>query len=146
MNCYVLSHSILLLLLLAVCHGKIYSRCDFAKEMKKSGVKSLAQLGTWTCIAKHESGFNTNAINRKTGDYGILQISEKFWCSNSKKAGKGCNITCKSLLSKGISGDIKCAKHVFAETKNHNPDGFTAWVAYNKCRGNQLSWVKGCGL
>ncbi|KAF7266659.1 hypothetical protein GWI33_020037 [Rhynchophorus ferrugineus] len=141
---------VLLMLTLAVyeCNCKVYGKCEFAKTMKYNGIKSIADLGTWTCIAFHESRFDTNAINHVTGDYGILQISHYFWCSDSNVPGKGCHITCQSLLNDDITSDIVCAKKIFNETKNGpKKNGFAAWTTYSKyCTGDQRSWVSGCGL
>lgn len=67
--------------------AKVYSKCEFAKTMKSNGITNMKDLGTWTCIAHHESGFNTKAINHDTGDYGILQISHIYWCSDSNTPG-----------------------------------------------------------
>lgn len=144
--------------------GKIYSKCEFARTMKSNGITNPRDLGTWTCIAHHESRFDTKAINHDTGDYGILQISKLWWCSDSntpgivnfnftisiilnlKFAGKGCRITCKSLLGDDITPDIKCAKTVFATTTREKGNGFAAWTTYQFCQGDQRSWIAGCGL
>ncbi|KAF7263020.1 hypothetical protein GWI33_003719, partial [Rhynchophorus ferrugineus] len=80
-----LSKAILLVVLVvaSVVNAKVYTKCEFAQEMKKHGVTSHADLGTWTCIASHESAFNTKAVNSVSGDYGILQINHYYWCSTT---------------------------------------------------------------
>ncbi|XP_066248185.1 lysozyme C-3-like [Euwallacea similis] len=99
-------------------YTKVYSNCEFAKAMVRQGVTSRDHLETWTSIAYEESRFNIKAINYQTGDYGILQISHLYWCSDSNTLGKGCHISCKSLLDDDITGDIICAKKVFSETQS----------------------------
>lgn len=132
---------ILLGILSLTCEGKIYDKCEFARTMKANGV--TRDLGTWTCIAKHESNFDTHAINHQTGDYGILQISHLYWCS---PPGTGCGITCQSLLSDDIREDIVCARKVFDETTRIRGNGFTAWTTYQYCQGDQSGWISGCGV
>ncbi|KAF7266661.1 hypothetical protein GWI33_020039 [Rhynchophorus ferrugineus] len=127
-----------------VSEAKVYSPCEFAQAMKNQGVND--DLGTWTCIASHESNFNTQAINYDTGDYGILQISHLYWCSDSDTPGKECGITCQSLLGDDITEDIICAKKVFSETVAISGNGFTAWTTYSSCGGDQSSWIKECNL
>lgn len=78
----------LLISLGMICESKVYPKCDFVKALMKQGITNRSHLGIWTCIAYHESRFNTKAINRKTGDYGILQISHLYWCSDSNTPGK----------------------------------------------------------
>ncbi|XP_060528310.1 uncharacterized protein LOC132703201 [Cylas formicarius] len=126
--------------------AKVYSNCEFARTMLEKGVPR-DQLATWTCIAYHESRFNTKAINGNTGDYGILQISHLYWCSDSDTPGKGCGITCKSLLDDDISNDIACARQVFDETQRFKKTGFEAWTVYSaNCQGDQNKWLDGCGV
>lgn len=66
-----------------------------------------------------------------------------------KTLGNGCGITCASLLEDNISEDIKCAQKVYSETKKlkaSKGNGFSAWIAYQKCKGNQSKWISGCNL
>lgn len=58
--------------------GKIFSNCEFARALINNAV-SRNQVAEYVCIAQHESGFNTQAVNSDTGDYGILQISHLYW-------------------------------------------------------------------
>ncbi|CAG9760720.1 unnamed protein product [Ceutorhynchus assimilis] len=137
----------LVLSLSLISDAKVYSKCEFAKQMRKHGITNRNHLGTWTCIAYHESRFNTKAINHNTGDYGILQISHLYWCSDSNTPGKGCHITCKSLLGEDITEDIVCAKKVYAEHQRLTRNGFNAWTTYKAfCLGDQTKWISGCNL
>ena len=38
-------------------------------------------------IAECESGFNQSAVNRKSWDWGLFQISEKYWDETAKNMG-----------------------------------------------------------
>ncbi|XP_019872118.1 lysozyme C [Aethina tumida] len=130
------------LVVLVVCStdAKIYERCEFAKYLLSHGFNKNS-IGTWSCIAYHESRYDTKAINKNTWDYGILQISSKYWCNQGSR---GCGITCNSLLTDDIAVDLKCARKVFDETKRLKGNGFEAWTTYKNCRGDTSKYVKGC--
>ncbi|XP_075226712.1 lysozyme C-3-like [Lycorma delicatula] len=112
---------------------KIFTRCTFAAELKyRYGIRGR-QLEKWVCIVEHESGFNTRAINSQTDDFGIFQISRRYWCDKRS----GCNIACRNLLNNDISDDVQCAKKIYNTRQHESGDGFTAWLAYNdNCRGS----------
>ncbi|XP_017768438.1 PREDICTED: lysozyme c-1-like [Nicrophorus vespilloides] len=108
----------------AVANGKILSAQQFQQELRKNHVPEW-MIGTFTCIAKRESGFNTAARNWHTGDHGIFQISQKYWCS---PPGKGCKVSCDALRNNDLKDDIKCAMLIY------NKSGFNAWATYQYCR------------
>ncbi|KAK7788628.1 hypothetical protein R5R35_013049 [Gryllus longicercus] len=123
--------------------GVKWSKCQVAAQLLRNGFQRK-DLPTWVCIAMGESSGNTRAINRHNTDgsvdYGLFQINNRYWCSE-KGRGKGCNISCKSLLDDNIADDSKCARHIAAK------QGLDAWVAYKqKCKGKNLSQynVKPC--
>ncbi|KAJ8929583.1 hypothetical protein NQ314_017715 [Rhamnusium bicolor] len=105
--------STILLILFSVSfsssEGKVYGRCEFARHLLKHGVPKW-QIPTWTCIARHESEYDTTKINHNTGDHGILQISQLYWCSNNNQPGKACKKTCSKFRDNYIGDDIACAK------------------------------------
>lgn len=106
----ILQCSIFLLILALICDAKIYSKCEFAKSLVRQGITNRNLLGTWTCIAYHESRFNTKAINPDTGDYGILQISHYFWCSDSNIPGE---LTCKFEILMNVIFCILCRQRMW---------------------------------
>nr|CAH7747142.1 unnamed protein product [Callosobruchus chinensis] len=62
-----------LLLLSASCaFGKVYDRCQLAKELRHVHGMSMDRLSTWVCIVQHESLFDTAAMNRGSGDHGYI--------------------------------------------------------------------------
>lgn len=81
--------------------SKVYSKCEFAKKMRSSGF-SVESLPQWICLVKHESNFNSNAINKinpdGSWDWGIFQINDHYWCRRGY-SGKDCNIDCNSKLT-----------------------------------------------
>merc|ERR1712038_1610028 len=63
--------------LLASVEGKVFSRCEFARELLNKQGFARATLGHWVCLANYESSYNTGATNDNTNgsrDYGIFQI------------------------------------------------------------------------
>lgn len=79
------------------------------------------EVPTMLCIAKYESSFNTQAVNKnKNGstDYGLFQINDRWW-------GHVCPVD--KLLD--AEYNIQCARTVF------DAMGYDAWIAYRKHRG-----------
>lgn len=52
---------------------------------------------------ENESGRKTDRRGKvnKNGsrDYGLFQINDKYWCSNTSTPGKDCNVTCEGKSS-----------------------------------------------
>lgn len=102
------------------------------------------------CIAEQESHFNTSAIGTlnkdKSRDFGIFQISEKFWCSPS--GGGGCQRKCSDFVDADIADDVECFKTIFDETARFSKSGFEAWAVYTRdqdhCRGSNLDYIEEC--
>ncbi|XP_044258630.1 lysozyme-like [Tribolium madens] len=140
----------LLVFLVSLCvllqvEAKVFKRCELAKELKNKHHIPGSQLATWMCIAKYESDYNTSARNTKTGDHGLFQISQIYWCNNSNKPGKGCNAKCSDFRNNDIRDDVACIKKIYAEHQKLSGNGFNAWVAYkNHCKGNNDHFIKGC--
>ncbi|KOB74897.1 putative lysozyme [Operophtera brumata] len=128
--------------LLAVVYARIYDRCDLARELQSLGVRH-EQISTWVCIAYHESRFDTAANNAYSGDHGIFQISELYWCGG----GKACGLPCDALRDENIADDLQCAQRVHEEHTRLQGDGFLAWVVYPQhCQGNTKKYLASCGL
>lgn len=133
---------LVLCVFLAVCSARIYERCELAREMLQLGVER-EHLGTWVCIAFHESRFDTAARNPYSGDHGLLQISELYWCGN----GKACGLPCADLRDDNIEDDVKCAQLVHEEHTRLQGDGFLAWVVYPQhCKHNTKKYLVDCDL
>lgn len=90
-----------------------------------------AEANKITCIAKHESGFKSDARSPKnsnnTYDYGILQIND-IWLKGSW--GK-----CKGLNPYNPADALKCARVII------DKQGWTAWVAYQKHRNECDNYI-----
>uniref|UniRef100_A0A336LKI5 lysozyme n=1 Tax=Culicoides sonorensis TaxID=179676 RepID=A0A336LKI5_CULSO len=116
--------------------GKVYEPCELANELLYKHHMAADQIATWVCIAKYESNFNTSAIG--SGDYGLFQISELYWCGR-KSRGKACDMACSDLLDDDISDDVKCMKRIFEEHTRLRGDGFKAWTVYERYCKNDVS-------
>ncbi|XP_036384561.1 lysozyme C-like [Megalops cyprinoides] len=137
------------LLLVAAASAKVFERCELARRLKQAGMDGYrgVSLGDWVCLAKWESGYNTQATNRNTDgstDYGIFQINSRWWCNDGRiRTQNACHISCSQLLSSDISVAIECAKRVVRD-----PNGIRAWVAWrNRCQGHDVrQYIAGCGV
>ncbi|CAG0924122.1 unnamed protein product [Notodromas monacha] len=82
------------------------------------------------CIAKHESTFDTSAINRNywdgSKDYGLFQINDRYWCSPPDDQ-NSCRVNCVDLLDDDIRNDVKCARKIFKIHRRNEGNGFLAW-------------------
>lgn len=91
---------------------------------------------------KHESNFNTTALNPVSGDHGLFQISELYWCS---PGGHACGVSCASLEDDDIEDDVICARRIYRQHQRISGDGYNAWAVYPYyCKGDVSSYVKGC--
>lgn len=128
---------VVLCLFLALASAKIYGRCEFAREIQTYGVPS-DQVAVWTCIAQHESDYNTAAVNWSSGDHGIYQINEHYWCSTSGTPGGDCNAVCSQFEDDDIADDTACAQLIYGKM------GFKAWTTYKFCNGDVSEYIAGC--
>ena len=128
--------------------GKIYEKCELAKELVYDFGISMDDVATWVCIAKHESNFNTSAIGRLnydgSEDHGLFQISDIYWCSTTGR-GKACGVSCSEFEDNDITDDVSCMKQIHEEHTRLSGDGFTAWTVYNgRCKGQSEEFIRGC--
>ncbi|KAJ8737344.1 hypothetical protein PYW07_000615 [Mythimna separata] len=134
--------ALLCALLCAGAGARVLERCELARELSALGVRP-DHLSTWVCIAYHESRFDTNANNPYSGDHGIFQISELYWCG----AGKACGLPCAALHDDDISDDLDCALVVHEEHTRLQGNGFLAWVVYPQhCKHNTKKYLVDCDL
>ncbi|XP_023937510.2 mucin-5AC-like [Bicyclus anynana] len=128
--------------LAALGGARVFERCALARELRRLGVRR-EDIATWVCIAYHESRFDTAAHNRGSGDHGILQISELYWCG----PGKACGAPCSAFRDDDIADDVRCALQVHKEHTRLQGDGFLAWVVYpHNCKQNAKKYVVDCDI
>ncbi|XP_022224620.2 lysozyme 1 [Drosophila obscura] len=111
--------------------------CDLAGQLYILDVPK-SELPLWLCIAEFESRFNTHAVGQANADgsrdYGLFQISDRFWCSPPNQtdyyAFNECNVNCTRLLSDDITMAVQCARVI------RRQQGWTAWSVYGQfCNG-----------
>ncbi|CAH2035411.1 unnamed protein product, partial [Iphiclides podalirius] len=128
--------------LLTIAGARFYERCELARDLLKLGIRK-DHIATWVCIAYHESRFDTAARNPSSGDHGLLQISEIYWCG----AGKACGLPCSALRDDDISDDVQCALTIYEEHTRLQGNGFLAWVVYpNYCKHNPKKYLTDCNF
>ena len=128
-----LSKCVLLLLSAVAAWGKVYERCELARELRDVHKLPEDEVPTWVCIARHESEYNTSAVGHLagdgSGDHGLFQISDIYWCSPPGK-GWACGVTCAELEDDDIEDDVGCIKRIFREHQKLSGNGFNAWAVY----------------
>ncbi|XP_025837000.1 uncharacterized protein LOC112906653 [Agrilus planipennis] len=110
--------------------SKVFRRCELAQELRNVHGISMNDLPMWICIAQHESQFDTSAKNAGSGDHGIFQISEIYWCSATGKGLYECGLPCSAFQDDDITDDVECAKKIYDEHMKITGDGYNAWSAY----------------
>ncbi|XP_015261709.1 PREDICTED: lysozyme C, milk isozyme-like, partial [Gekko japonicus] len=120
----ILSLPALLFSLVSVSEAKKFQRCEVTTTMRKAGLDLYYgySLENWICMAYYGSKFNSGAVsgsNRHgSQNYGIFQISSRWWCSDGKgKTANGCRIPCSKLMDDDLQDDILCAKRIVRDRK-----------------------------
>lgn len=129
--------------------GKIYGRCELAKELYLTYDFPLDQIPTWICIVEHESKYNTSAVGRLNADgsrdHGLFQLSDRWWCSNDTSVTKSCGVLCSQFEDADIRDDVECTKKIFDEHQRLHQNGFNAWVVYEEqCKHQTVGYIQGC--
>ncbi|XP_026581582.1 lysozyme C, milk isozyme-like [Pseudonaja textilis] len=137
-----------LFLFIAANEAKVYSRCQLVSILRRNGMDGYRgySLGNWICMAYYQSRYNSRFVGPQTSNgnrqYGIFQISSRWWCNNYQgPTANGCNKPCSAFINDDITDDITCAKRIVRD-----PNGMNAWYAWQKnCKGKNLSrWTRGC--
>ncbi|XP_069968208.1 uncharacterized protein [Bactrocera oleae] len=127
-------------------NAKVFDRCELAQVLRNRHQLDLHEVATWTCIAQHSSGFNTEAYagGLAGGSHGLFQISDVFWCSPPGK-GFACNLPCERLRDADLTDDLRCLHIIYDEHQRLSGDGYNAWNAYQQfCRHGVESYVSDC--
>ncbi|XP_017838109.1 lysozyme P [Drosophila busckii] len=119
--------------------------CELAGQLYILDVPK-PELAQWLCIADFESRFNTHIVGQANADgskdYGIFQISDRFWCAPPKEtsyyAFNECNINCTQLLSDDITKAVQCARLI------KRRQGWGAWSVYPEFCNGTLSDTDKC--
>lgn len=106
--------------------GKVYERCELARELRDVHQISTDKVGVWVCIME-KSGFNTSQQIPLNGEgnlnHGILQINDIYWCGQNKVGGN-CNIECSKFEDENIADDLECGQKIVKDTMSYAGDGF----------------------
>nr|AAP03061.1 lysozyme [Spodoptera exigua] len=124
------------------CEAKHFTRCGLVQELRRQGFPE-DKMRDWVCLVENESGRKTDKMGtvNKNGsrDYGLFQINDKYWCSNTSTPGKDCNVTCAQMLLDDITLASQCAKKIY---KRHKFDAWYGWK--NHCKGKTLPDISNC--
>ncbi|XP_066152401.1 uncharacterized protein [Euwallacea fornicatus] len=126
-----------------VVFAKVYERCDLVRELRNFDIPN-DEIPTWVCIVQHESNYNTSAMNPASGDHGLFQISQIYWCSPPGD-GYGCNSACSEFRDDDISDDLQCVRRIYNEHKRISGNGFNAWTVYPLyCKDDLSRYMSNC--
>ena len=139
-----LNKKIILLILLLVCAcflrgiinratgnnetNRVYEQELFIRELtliEKQKIFILENFGdyktykTMVRIANCESGFNQEAVNRKTMDWGLFQINETVWDTTAKSMGLN--------YKENWEDNVLMARYIY------QTQGINAWNWSSKC-------------
>ncbi|XP_055482781.1 alpha-lactalbumin [Psammomys obesus] len=94
------------------------TKCEVAQAIKDIDGHQGVSLLEWICILFHTSGYDTKAVvkNEDATEYGLFQISNKFWCKSSEipESQNICGISCDKFLNDDLTDDIECVKKILA--------------------------------
>ncbi|XP_005186678.2 uncharacterized protein LOC101898961 [Musca domestica] len=129
--------------------GKVYTRCSLAQELYSKHRFPLQDIATWVCIAEHQSSLDTRAVGRNNGDgsvnYGLFQISDRYWCSDVAPQEKACKMACQKLMDDDLTDDVACVRTIYDEHTRISGDGFNAWVVYStRCQNQNIEHIRQC--
>ncbi|XP_025836999.1 uncharacterized protein LOC112906652 [Agrilus planipennis] len=139
----------LYLISIVVCtiEAKVFERCELARELHGIHDIPIDQLATWVCIAYHESRYDTAARNPGSGDHGIFQISEHYWCSASGDDILACGLPCSAFEDDDIEDDVICARRAYRQHQRLSGNGFNAWSVYRYYCSDPIKvdkYIAGC--
>lgn len=99
---------VLLLFVLSITAGlgKLYQRCELARELRDKHNISVDQVGEWVCYAQYTSKLNTSA---RTDEHVGIFLIHKGWCLDSVQQ---CSIVCEQRLDGDIADDVTCMRKV----------------------------------
>ncbi|XP_039957829.1 lysozyme 1 [Bactrocera tryoni] len=120
-------------------------RCELAGQLYILDVPK-SELSLWLCIAHYESRYNTHVVGNRnadgSSDYGLFQISSRYWCQpdNGTKyyAFNECNVKCSALLLDDITEAVDCARTI------QRRQGWSAWSVYSVYCNRTLNEVDDC--
>lgn len=130
--------------LLPCSWGKVFDKCELARELVQVHGIPKEQVGNWVCIAEYESRFNSSAVGRMnwdgSADHGLFQINDRYWCSPPGPKNE-CQIDCSALEDDDLTDDLECVRLIY---ERH---GFRAWAVWGSvCRNiNYSTYLSDCG-
>lgn len=129
--------------------AKKYTRQELARDLLDLGVNQ-GDIAMWICIALHESGLDSDQINRRntngSWDHGLWQINDKWWVGRDRPGG-GCGFSASEVRGDHLENAVKCVRHIFKEHQRIQGDGWAAWAVYSRkgyCKNDLSPYIEGC--
>jgi lysozyme C len=119
-------------------NANVFDFCELSRILHFGfGINRLV-LPEWMCLIQAESNLNASLVNGPFRDgtrrFGLYQISDGFWCSNTTTPGQYCNVTCEELVGSDLRPSVNCAKDIFNRYQDFN--AWDGWV--RECKNRAL--------
>lgn len=136
-----LRYSLLLSIIIAVCHGRHFEKCKLAQKLSSNGFLA-AEIRTTMCYGSLGEYNNQFLVTMRNATYyGLFAIHEP-WCASGKLdiSESLCNVYCNDMLDDHLRSDINCLRKIF--------DANGRWSAEYKdfYESNSLIDMKECEL
>ncbi|XP_008568909.1 PREDICTED: alpha-lactalbumin [Galeopterus variegatus] len=131
---------ILVGILFPAIQAKQFTKCELSQVLKDMDGRGGITLPEWICTIFHISGYDTQTIvsNNGSTEYGLFQISDKFWCRSNHipQSRNLCNIACDQFLDDDLTDDMMCAKKIL------DNKGMDYWLAHKPLCSEKLEqWL-----
>ncbi|XP_044743008.1 lysozyme C-like [Chrysoperla carnea] len=129
--------------------GKLYTKCELARELSTHLRMDYEEIQNWVCIAQISS-FDTSrkVYDSSDGHYshGLFLISDRWWCSHGEDRPEEntCGVDCSELRSDNITASVNCARKIYQVWQTGS--GYEAWWYWPKNCKNRLPDLKSCNL
>ncbi|XP_044741902.1 lysozyme-like [Chrysoperla carnea] len=136
----------ILISLLNVSFGKIYTECELATELSNKFDMKYKEIQNWVCIAKTSSNFDTSRkehfSKKRIYYHGLFMISDRYWCSHGANRTQEniCKVRCSELRSDDIAASVNCARTIYKEGGN----SYKRWGKTAKDCKNNLPNLRHC--
>ncbi|XP_013777356.1 alpha-lactalbumin A-like [Limulus polyphemus] len=144
MKSVVLTTVFIILLFVARGHGKVYDRCELARELNEVYKFPQEDIPKWLCLLYWESKYETTSyrtLSDGSANHGLFQINDRYWCQSANRSPSSnvCQLSCDRLRDDDIYDDVNCVLEMFHRHRFH------FWPSsFGKCTGNLTDWVTPC--
>lgn len=106
--------SLLLLVIITLCHGRTFEKCKLAAKLSTNGFTDI-EIRTTLCYAQLSEYDNWFMVTMQNGTfYGLFGIYEPWCASNSQNTSESlCNERCRNMMDDHLRNDINCLRKMY---------------------------------